>query len=316
MRILRILVVGVVFSILSLGIPLNADAALNAYLKLKGPIKLGVSSSGYVLSGADAEKAMQAINALKRDCCSCSKVGKEIICKGKGTSDCCLKTLKSLQAAIPIKPTKPSAPAGLSTSGTTPSAPTGLRVTGTTPSHPPPAIGYTPEVPFTVTGQPPKYNLVITRRGGGGGTVTSSPSGISCGPECTTYTGGSTVALTATPLRYNSFSGWGGHCSGIGTCILIMNAQKNVTAIFTPPEQQIPVDRSSGDPKCPEHYYCRSRHFEADFICQWDNDQPDDCYEQWCISRRDCAKTVARCRNLRTWPNGTQSPEFHRFCEF
>ncbi len=241
MKISKVLVVGVfflVFSILSLVIPLNADAALNAYLKLKEATELGATSSGYVLSGPDAEKAMQAINSLKRDCCNCSKVGKEIICTWKkGTSDCCANTLQYLQKEIVI-PTKPSAPTGVAISGSPPSAPKGLVITGSTPSHPPPAIGYTTpqQEPIGVPGR----RLVIRKIGDGTGTVTSRPSGINCGSTCSTtsatFSSGTVVTLSAAPDSNQVFGRWLENNRPMvytsSACDATMDTDKTIEAMF------------------------------------------------------------------------------------
>jgi hypothetical protein len=67
----------------------------------------------------------------------------------------------------------------------------------------------------------------------GSGTVTSSPSGINCGSTCSAnFAGGSQVTLTATPVSDGSFSGWGGACSGTGSCVVTMNSAQSVTATF------------------------------------------------------------------------------------
>jgi Divergent InlB B-repeat domain/Right handed beta helix region/GTA TIM-barrel-like domain len=68
----------------------------------------------------------------------------------------------------------------------------------------------------------------------GNGTVTSSPSGISCPSLCTmNYSSGTPVMLTATPAGGSTFNGWGGACTGNGSCLLTMNALENVTAMFS-----------------------------------------------------------------------------------
>jgi len=71
----------------------------------------------------------------------------------------------------------------------------------------------------------------------GNGTVTSSPAGISCPGTCTaSFTGGTTVTLSATPSGGSTFGGWGGDCVGQGNpCTLTMNGPKTVTATFNPP---------------------------------------------------------------------------------
>lgn len=67
----------------------------------------------------------------------------------------------------------------------------------------------------------------------GGGTVTSSPAGISCPGTCTaSFSGGTVVTLTATPGAGTSFIGWSGACTGTGGCVITMNAANSVTATF------------------------------------------------------------------------------------
>ena len=84
---------------------------------------------------------------------------------------------------------------------------------------------------FTLTPQ----TLTISKSGNGSGTVTSAPSGINCGADCTEpYDFGTVVTLTATPSVGSTFTGWSGSgCSGTGTCIVTMNAAASVTANFT-----------------------------------------------------------------------------------
>lgn len=77
--------------------------------------------------------------------------------------------------------------------------------------------------------------LTVTRAGTGSGTVTSNPSGISCGADCSeTFVCSATtsVTLTATADSGSTFRGWGGACSGRGTCTVTMDANKSVTATF------------------------------------------------------------------------------------
>jgi hypothetical protein len=75
----------------------------------------------------------------------------------------------------------------------------------------------------------------LTVANSGNGTVTSSPSGINCGSTCSaSFPGGSTVTLTATPASGFSFAGWGGACSGTGSCSVTMNTAQSVSASFVP----------------------------------------------------------------------------------
>jgi hypothetical protein len=79
------------------------------------------------------------------------------------------------------------------------------------------------------------FTLQVTKNGTGSGTVTSSPSGISCGTTCSrSFSGGTTVTLTAVPSSGSVFAGWsGGGCAGTGACTVQINNNINVSAAFT-----------------------------------------------------------------------------------
>jgi YD repeat-containing protein len=84
-----------------------------------------------------------------------------------------------------------------------------------------------------VVTETPEFTLTVVKSGAGSGTVTSSPSGIDCGSDCSeSYNQGTSVTLTATPASGSTFGGWSGACSGTGTCTVTMNAAKSVTATF------------------------------------------------------------------------------------
>jgi Fe-S cluster biogenesis protein NfuA len=80
------------------------------------------------------------------------------------------------------------------------------------------------------------YALTVRKAGTGSGTVTSNPTGITCGSDCSqSYNSGTAVTLTATPASGSVFAGWGGACSGGGTnstCTVTMNQARSVTATF------------------------------------------------------------------------------------
>jgi hypothetical protein len=87
------------------------------------------------------------------------------------------------------------------------------------------------------------YRLTVSGTGTGNGVVTSIPAGINCtittGSAAATgcsalFNEGVTVTLTAKPkpATAHSFVGWGTPCSGTGTCKLLMNRAKTVSARF------------------------------------------------------------------------------------
>ena len=75
----------------------------------------------------------------------------------------------------------------------------------------------------TVTAQfiPAQRLLTISKTGIGSGTVTSSPTGIYCGDDCSKIYNSGSVELTATPATDSNFGGWSGACSGSATTCLI-----------------------------------------------------------------------------------------------
>jgi hypothetical protein len=75
------------------------------------------------------------------------------------------------------------------------------------------------------SGPPPAFALTVTKTGGGTGTVTSSPGGISCGVDCSESDAqGTTVTLSAAPASGPRFGGWSGACSGSAACTITMDA--------------------------------------------------------------------------------------------
>jgi hypothetical protein len=98
----------------------------------------------------------------------------------------------------------------------------------------------------TAPGSTLSVNLVntITSAGTGSGSVTSSPSGISCGADCSEpYLSGASVTLTATPASSSAFSGWSGACGGMGTCAVTMTSNLSVTATFARKSFNLVVDK-------------------------------------------------------------------------
>jgi len=85
---------------------------------------------------------------------------------------------------------------------------------------------------------PASYSLSVSRTAGG--TITSTPVGIECGPDCAElYPAGAVVTLTASPAVGFIFTGWSGDCTGLAvTCRVTLDRPRAVNAGFAqaPPE--------------------------------------------------------------------------------
>lgn len=76
----------------------------------------------------------------------------------------------------------------------------------------------------------------------GAGSVSSTPAGIQCGGDCSeSYPVNTSVTLAATPAAGQQFSGWGGACSGTGSCTVQMSQARTVSAAFAPVPTAGPV---------------------------------------------------------------------------
>jgi pimeloyl-ACP methyl ester carboxylesterase len=98
-------------------------------------------------------------------------------------------------------------------------------------------------------------NYTLTLGVTGTGTVTSTDGKISCtglsGSCSASYPSGSTVVLTGTPGTNYSFGGWGGACSGTGSCSVVVNQNQFVLAAFnvsSQPNGQLTVSSPSFAP--------------------------------------------------------------------
>ncbi len=79
------------------------------------------------------------------------------------------------------------------------------------------------------------HTVSVSLIGRGAGSV--SGPGMSCPATCSnTYAAGGSTVLTATPSAGSTFAGWGGACSGDGTCQVSVSADESVSADFTPSE--------------------------------------------------------------------------------
>jgi hypothetical protein len=78
------------------------------------------------------------------------------------------------------------------------------------------------------------FALTVGATGTGSGSLTSTPAGISCPADCSELYNYGTVVTVAPLAASNSlFTGWGGACSGTGSCVVTMTAARSVTATFT-----------------------------------------------------------------------------------
>ena len=80
-----------------------------------------------------------------------------------------------------------------------------------------------------------QFTLTVSKAGTGSGTVTSSPTGITCGSTCSApFNSNTSVTLTAVAASDSTFDSWrGAGCSGTGSCTVSITQAPNVTATFT-----------------------------------------------------------------------------------
>ncbi|MFO0596379.1 MAG: DUF4215 domain-containing protein [Myxococcaceae bacterium] len=78
------------------------------------------------------------------------------------------------------------------------------------------------------------YALAVSKNGTGTGSVDSSPSGITCGTDCTEiYPPNTVVTLNATAGANSVFTGWSGSgCTGTSPCVVTMSTAHTVAANF------------------------------------------------------------------------------------
>jgi uncharacterized repeat protein (TIGR03803 family) len=116
---------------------------------------------------------------------------------------------------------------------------TGITCAGTGPC----SVPMTQEQTVTATFTLKTFALTVQRGGTGTGSVSSTPSGITCGADCSEpFSYNTLVTLTATATSPSVFTGWsGGGCSGTGTCKVTMIDLQTVTATFSPPTVPLTV---------------------------------------------------------------------------
>lgn len=89
------------------------------------------------------------------------------------------------------------------------------------------------------------FGLDVSIGGSGNGSITSSPTGITCSWTASATSGtcsaqfnqNTNVVLTAAPAAGSNFGGWGGACGASGTsltCTVSMSQARTVTALFAP----------------------------------------------------------------------------------
>ena len=89
-------------------------------------------------------------------------------------------------------------------------------------------------------------SVAVSKQGNDTGVVTSSPLGIDCGDSCEApFSNGSHVFLSAAPDPGAVFAGWGGACSGVGECSLVVEGRTSVTATFDAAGTMHPVTVST-----------------------------------------------------------------------
>src|SRR6267143_2054296 len=98
------------------------------------------------------------------------------------------------------------------------------------------------------SGAPPaatSYQLTVTLAGTGGGTVTSSPAGISCQPTCSnSFASGTVVKLTAVAAKGSVFTGWAGACTGRNSTCNV-NHEHNLSRRLRLPVWAAPIKPAS-----------------------------------------------------------------------
>ncbi|MDB4957835.1 MAG: Flagellar hook-length control protein FliK [Myxococcales bacterium] len=94
------------------------------------------------------------------------------------------------------------------------------------------------------------YDLDIGISAGSGTVAFGTTGGITCSPAsgysgCQGFAPTTSVAVTATPATGYHFTGWGGACSGTGTCNVTLAAAKFVTAAFAVNTYTVTVSMTS-----------------------------------------------------------------------
>jgi len=90
-------------------------------------------------------------------------------------------------------------------------------------------------------------NLLVTKDGNGGGTITSDPEAINCGANCSVdLPKDFQINLIATPDSISTFAGWSDNCTPVadGVCLAITDVSKTVNATFVLKKYALDVTKS------------------------------------------------------------------------
>ena len=104
-------------------------------------------------------------------------------------------------------------------------------------SEPPVLSGNNEDTETTTATTSVTHLLTVSTAGAGVGSVTSTPAGIACPPDCTEiFPEGTGVVLTAQATTGSSFGSWAGACAASTTrfCGITMDTPKSTTATFVP----------------------------------------------------------------------------------
>ena len=117
---------------------------------------------------------------------------------------------------------------------------------------------------MTVDIAPDTFVLTLHKMGPGSGAVTSTPSGIDCGPSCdsesASFPQGEMVTLHADASSGSAFGGWSVEdCIGMSSCQIVMTESQDITAFFYQPvggnvlfDNGMPEENSTGFPSFSE----------------------------------------------------------------
>ncbi len=111
--------------------------------------------------------------------------------------------------------------------------------------------GFTDPINWLLTRSPASLSTVrLTVTVTGGGVVSSSQAGISCGGGATScaadYLPGTTLTLTSTATAGWTFAGWSGSCTGTSACVVSMTTARTASATFIPATATVGVFGKTG----------------------------------------------------------------------